>query len=197
MEQNPAIVTAAKSDLEKERRVERLTEQMLQMEQLRQRQRDEHLRLRREAMRKDAEEANNLTIRSHKFSLEFEKKQKAREGRFINAYAPETLMASLEKSGRASPNQSADVVQMLDRKLTGLTKVDPYRITTVRQKTMYDDEMRRIEADRQKKAQLRADLENQMKAKVFKREKERLYLDEKSLVTSKGLLLGVGASLPD
>ena len=53
---------------------------------------------------------------------------------------------------------------------------------------MYEDEIRRIEADRMKKAQLRADLEHQMQAKVFKRERERLYLDDKSLVTSKGLL---------
>ncbi len=36
-----------------------------------------------------------------------------------------------------------------------------------------------------------------MQAKVFKREKERLYMDDKSLVTSKGMLKGVGANLPD
>ena len=36
-----------------------------------------------------------------------------------------------------------------------------------------------------------------MQAKVFKRERERLYLDDKSLVTSKGLLQGVGANLPN
>lgn len=36
-----------------------------------------------------------------------------------------------------------------------------------------------------------------MKAKVFKREKERLYLDDKSLVTSKRLLQHVGAKIPD
>ena len=35
-----------------------------------------------------------------------------------------------------------------------------------------------------------------MQAKVVKRERERLYMDEKSLVTSKGLLRGVGANLP-
>lgn len=36
-----------------------------------------------------------------------------------------------------------------------------------------------------------------MQAKIFKREKERLYLDDKDLVTSKGLLRSVGAALPD
>jgi len=81
--------------------------------------------------------------------------------------------------------------------MTGLTKVSPDRITTLRQKQHYEDQMRRIETDRQRKAQLRFDLETQMQAKVFRREKERLYLDDKSLVTSKGMLRAVGANLPD
>ena len=51
--------------------------------------------------------------------------------------------------------------------------------------------------DRARKAALRQDLERQMQAKVFKRERERLYMDEKSLVTSKGLLKGTGAMIPD
>lgn len=44
---------------------------------------------------------------------------------------------------------------------------------------------------------MRADLERQMQAKVFKRERERLYMDEKALVTSKGILKAVGASVPN
>ena len=51
--------------------------------------------------------------------------------------------------------------------------------------------------ERARKAALREDLERQMQAKVFKRERERLYMDEKSLVTSKGLLKGAGAHIPD
>ena len=51
--------------------------------------------------------------------------------------------------------------------------------------------------ERARKAALREDLERQMQAKVFKRERERLYMDEKSLVTSKGLLKGTGATIPD
>ena len=47
------------------------------------------------------------------------------------------------------------------------------------------------------KAELREDLQKQMQAKVFKRERERLLLDEKELVTSKSLLKGVGAQFPD
>lgn len=35
-----------------------------------------------------------------------------------------------------------------------------------------------------------------MQAKIFKRERERLLIDEKSLATSKGLMLGVGARVP-
>ena len=36
-----------------------------------------------------------------------------------------------------------------------------------------------------------------MQAKVFKRERERLYMDEKALVTSKGILKAVGALVPN
>ena len=80
---------------------------------------------------------------------------------------------------------------------TGVTKVSPERLTTIRQVRHYEDNQRRIEQDRQKKAQLRADLERQMQAKNFKRERERLYMDEKALVTSKGILKAVGALVPD
>ena len=48
-----------------------------------------------------------------------------------------------------------------------------------------------------KKAALRQDLEKQMQAKIFKRERERLYMDEKSLVTSKGILKAIGHAVPD
>jgi hypothetical protein len=52
--------------------------------------------------------------------------------------------------------------------------------------------MLRKEVDRKKKEQLRADLQKQIQAKVFKRERERLYIDEKSLVTSGGILNKIG-----
>jgi len=71
---------------------------------------------------------------------------------------------------------------------TGTTRPNPDRLTTIKQVRHYEDNLRRIEEDRAKKAALRADLENQMKAKVFKRERERLMMDDKELVTSKGLL---------
>lgn len=80
---------------------------------------------------------------------------------------------------------------------TGVTKVSPERLTTIRQVRHYEDNQRRIEEDRNKKAALRADLERQMQAKVFKREKDRLYMDEKDLVTSKGILKAVGHAVPD
>lgn len=54
-----------------------------------------------------------------------------------------------------------------------------------------------MEEDKQRKAALRADLERQMQAKVFKRERERLLIDERQLVTSKSLLKSVGARFPD
>ena len=79
---------------------------------------------------------------------------------------------------------------------TGVTKVSPERLTTIRQVRHYEDNQRRIEQERQKKAALRADLERQMQAKVFKRERERLYMDEKELVTSKGILKAVGHVVP-
>ena len=57
--------------------------------------------------------------------------------------------------------------------------------------------MRHLKAEKERKSKLRFDLETQMQAKVFKKEKERLYIDEKSLVTSKGMLKGVGATFLD
>lgn len=74
--------------------------------------------------------------------------------------------------------------------------MSPDRLTTIRQVRHYEDNQRRIEEERQKKAALRADLERQMQAKVFKRERERLYMDEKELVTSKGILKAVGHAVP-
>ena len=44
---------------------------------------------------------------------------------------------------------------------------------------------------------MRADLQRQMQAKVFKRERERLLIDEKQLTTSRGLLQSIGARLPN
>jgi len=72
--------------------------------------------------------------------------------------------------------------------ITGVTKVSPERVTTIRQMRHYEDNQKRIHDEQQRKASLRADLEHQMQAKVFKREKDRLYMDEKALVTSKGIL---------
>ena len=80
---------------------------------------------------------------------------------------------------------------------TGVKKISPGNLTTVRQIQHYEDNQRRISVDRMKKLALKADLEHQMQAKVFKRERERLYPDEKTLVTSKKMLRGVGANLPD
>ena len=79
---------------------------------------------------------------------------------------------------------------------TGVTKVSPERLTTIRQVRHYEDNQRRITDDQSKKAALRGDLERQMQAKVFKRERERLYMDEKDLGTSKGILKAVGHAVP-
>ena len=111
-------------------------------------------------MKRDADEQNRLTIKNHQFAKNYEKMIKTKDGKFANSYAPEALMANHEKAERSAQNQAGDIINVRDKKLTGLTKVDPYRLTTIRQKSMYEDEMRRIEADRQKKAQLRTDLEN-------------------------------------
>ena len=35
-----------------------------------------------------------------------------------------------------------------------------------------------------------------MQEKIFRREKERLYMDEKSMATSKGLIVGMGVNIP-
>ena len=80
---------------------------------------------------------------------------------------------------------------------TGVTKVSPDRLTTIRQVKHYEDNQLRIQREQEKKAQLRADLEKQMQAKVFRRERDRLFMDDKALVTSKGMLKEVGHVVPD
>jgi len=42
---------------------------------------------------------------------------------------------------------------------------------------------------------MRADLEKQMQANIFKRERDRLYMNEKEIATNKGLLQSLGARL--
>lgn len=96
------------------------------------------------------------------------------------------------KGGRIVPMHAAEMPTA-----TGLKKAKPERLTTIRQVNHYEDNLARINQDRDKKAALRADLERQMQAKVFKRERERLYIDERQLATSKSLLTGVGAQFPD
>lgn len=109
-----------------------LTERLNQLEQLRQRQRDKDLHQRREAIRKDADDYNQLTLKNNRFVKDFEKKQKERDGKFANSYAPEALMASHEKAEKSVLNQAGDIINVRDKKLTGIKKADPYRLTTVR-----------------------------------------------------------------
>ena len=124
-----------------------------------------------------------------------------RYGRQNNSYASDSLRLAAygdqiakERFSSLGAGMSSKEMQARDMpNATGSTRVAPDRLTTVRQVRHYEDNLRRIEQDRAKKAALRADLENQMKAKVFKRERERLMMDDKSLVTSKGLLQSIGA----
>ena len=148
---------------------------------------------------------NAATLRMHSVEKEYNKKVKARDGRFANSYAPETLrMAAF--GGQIATAASMGVDASTGRRQTlgaaelptstGLTKVSPDRLTTIRQVRHFEDNQHRIKIDQAKKAQMKADLEKQMQAKVFKRERERLYMDEKALVTSKGILKEVGHVVP-
>ena len=169
------------------------------------RQREEERRLRQLAIKKDADECNQLTLKHHEYNKKFASNQKVKDGRFANSYAPETMRmmgAGAHIAGGQSERSfgtqrsSSQAQAALSPTATGSTRVSPDRLTTIRQKQHYEDNLRRIQQEQAKKAALRADLEKQMQAKVFKRERERLYMDDKTLVTSKGLLQAVGANLP-
>ena len=157
---------------------------------------------RRDVMKKEADEMNNATVKMHAIVKDYEKKIKTRDGRFGNSYAPETLrmaafggqIASTRLGG--STNRKSTMAAELPT-ATGLTKVSPDRITTIRQMRHFEDNQKRISQKQVQQAQLRMDLERQMQAKVFKRERERLYMDEKALVTSKGMLQEIGHTIPD
>ena len=46
---------------------------------------------RRDVMRQEADDMNNMTLKIHNFEKDFKNKVKNRDGRFANSYAPETL----------------------------------------------------------------------------------------------------------
>ena len=156
-------------------------------------------------MRKEADDLNLATIKMHNIQKEYTQKVKARDGRFANSYAPETLRMAAFGGQIASARNNIDsagrrLSQMAAPDMptaTGVTKVSPDRLTTIRQVKHYEDNQLRIQREQEKKAQLRADLEKQMQAKVFRRERDRLFMDDKALVTSKGMLKEVGHVVPD
>ena len=81
--------------------------------------------------------------------------------------------------------------------LTGTKTIPLDHETTDRQYQIYQEDLLRKEFEREKKDKFRADLEQQMQAKIFKREKDRLFIDEKSLVTNKNILKQIGGISPD
>ena len=136
------------------------------------------------------------TLKQHEKEKKHSLETKLRNGRQSNSYAPDSLRLAtygdqitqrFSSMGGAGMNTKPMVARDMPN-ATGSTRPNPDRLTTLKQVRHYEDNLRRIEEDRAKKAALRADLENQMKAKVFKRERERLMMDDKELVTSKGLL---------
>ena len=82
-------------------------------------------------------------MKIHGFVKDYGNKVKARDGRFGNSYAPETLrMAAF--GGQIAVEQSArgasQITKAKDMKTaTGVTKVNPDRITTIRQVRHYED----------------------------------------------------------
>ena len=63
-------------------------------------------------MRKDTDELNLLTLKQHSFYKDQEMKQKLRDGRFANSYAPEGMRigATGGQQINHSMNQSANVI---------------------------------------------------------------------------------------
>ena len=68
-----------------------MAEKLDKLEQMRIRQREEDMRLRKEAMKKDADNMNQLTLKHHEYSKKFATNVKARDGRFANSYAQDTI----------------------------------------------------------------------------------------------------------
>ena len=89
--QQPTQVTQAKLEVEKTRRANSLSDKFNALEQLRQKQREDHMQHRRDVMRQEADDMNNMTLKIHHFEKDFKNKVKNRDGRFANSYAPETL----------------------------------------------------------------------------------------------------------
>ena len=176
------------------------------VEKQRTKEREDDAYRRKETARLEANRVNQKTLNMHEKEKKHFLDTKARYGRQSNSYAPDSLrmaafggqIAAASERG-SSMNARATLHPLAAKDMptaTGVTKINPERLTTIRQVRHYEDNLKHIERERQKKADLRADLERQCQAKIFKRERERLRLDQKSLVTSKGLLQSVGASVP-
>ena len=81
-------------------------------------------------------------MKIHNHAKEYSKSIKARDGRFANSYAPETLrMATF--GGQIAAEQgrgNSQIVRAKDMKTaTGVKTIDPSRVTTIRQVRHYED----------------------------------------------------------
>ena len=74
------------------------------------------------------------------------------------------------------------------KEATGVKKVNPNRLTTQRQVDHMADTIRQKEQERMRKEEYRRYLEQQAADNKFRQERERLYLDEKALATSKAMM---------
>ena len=102
---------------------------------------------------------------------------KCQEGYRDNKIADKTSSYEMNNSPRNGGFGLVPAKQM--KTATGVKNISPERIATERSVAMYKDNMKRIVRDQEKKAHLKRDLEIQMQEKIFKRENERLYMDDK------------------
>ena len=105
--------------------------------------------------------------------------QKYQDNKFHNNLTDKKTTSSLFSPRNMGNIALSPVHARQMKEATGLKSISPDRIATERAIQHYKDNQSRIKRDQAKKAQFKRDLEIQMQEKIFKRENERLYMDDK------------------
>ena len=166
-----------------------MAERYLKVTNKREKQRNDQLRQRSHVIKQEVDQANDITLSQHRTAKQLALIRKYQDGLFNNR------VTSL--SPRQSRNLNAYSVDLPENANISVGFKSPQLggLITERQISHMIDQQGRKTREQQKKQMLKQELETQMQEKIFRREMERLYMDEKSIATSKGLIRGTGVNV--
>ena len=161
----------------------------MKVSQQREQERHDELRRRSHVIRREADQTNDLTLSQHRTAQQLALIRKYQDGLFHNR----VTSLSPRQTGHRGAFSTVAAAQM--KMATGLKGMHPGGLLTERQVSHVRDHQARKNREKEKKDALKKELEIQMQEKIFRRERERLYMDEKAMATSKGLIKGMGVNI--